>query len=373
MPVPTSQVAAQYGQDQYNAIAQVNCIEGATSGACGCSGCSSRGCQTQGNWACPPASLQSYADMPQGYNQYGIDPQEFLCDGGDAPPRAIVRKDDTLAGLEPEDTIVHYTTEAGDIEIQASNRVCVYAPRFASVRKVTGAVAGERAIGAVGINKPVATGGFDWNQPGLVVADARELGHADVARRIDAMRERNRGVRIENVMQLEQASDVLAAVAGLSILEIDLLRDNELALLRQAALAAVTWSIDESVEVEIQDVLPPTLTRDQSVEGFTVYDFPDAGRLRICKLADRSDALPGEVVTFMLRVDNVGDSAVTDVLVSDNLTTRLEYVDGSQTASGGAVFSTDKNDSDSSRLTWKLTDNLRVGESVTIRFRCKVR
>ncbi len=387
LPTPVQSLASPGGIAQVS-YHEANANAGASNNAsaCGCAGCESRSYQPQSSWATPPAGsclteLQGCAPenaygcetQPTYYNAYGTDPQEFLCDGGDAPPSAVVRRDDSVGGLGLEDTVVHYTTEAGDIEVQPSNRVCVYAPRFASVRKITGAVAGELAIGAAGINKPVGTGGLEFNQPGLVVADSRELGHADISRSPDAMRDRNRGVRIENVLQLEQTTDVLAALAGLKIVELDQLRDNDLALLRQAALAAVTWSLNESVEVEIQDVLPPTLTRDQSVEAFTVYDFPDAGRLRLCKLADRDNALPGEVVTFMLRVDNVGDSAVTDVLVTDNLTTRLEYVEDSQTASGGAEFSTEPNEGQSTRLSWKLTDKLRVGESVTIRFKARVR
>lgn len=317
--------------------------------------------------------MPSYVLQDQTWNLYGTDPQEFLCDGGDTAPSAHVRRDDTIGGLELEDTVVHYTTESGDIEVEASNRVCVYAPRFASVRKITGAVAGERAIGIARVDKPVGASGLGLKQPGLVMSDATELAHADVARRIDAMRDRNRGVRIDNVLQLEQASDVLAAVAALSILELDQLRENQAPLLREAVLAAITWAIDESVAVEIQDLAPPVIVRDQSVEGFTVYDFPDAGRLRLVKLADRGAAQPGDVVTFLLRVENVGDSPVDNVVITDNLTTRLEYIEESQTASGGAVFETEPNSGESTRLQWTLTDRLRVGETVTIRFKCRVR
>lgn len=366
-PVAPVAHAGQTGAVDPMAVAQVAHFGGETAPACGCPSCAGAG---GGDFSQTP---HGYAYQPMPWNAYGIDAQEFLCDGGDQPPEVMIRRDDSLVGLDLEDTVVHYTTEQGDVHVEASNRACLYAPRFASVRKISGAAVGERAIGAVGIGKPVAAGRFEFDQPGLVVRDSRELAHAEVASRLDAVRDRDRGVRIENILQPEQATDVLAVLAGLTILELDQLRDSDLALLRQAAQAAVTWTIDESVEIAIEDVAPPTLVRDQTVEGFTVYDFPDAGRLRIGKLADRHDALPGEIVTFLLRVDNVGDSAVTDVLVTDNLTTRLEYIEGSQTASGGAIFSSERNEGDSQRLTWKLTDQLRVGESVTIRFRCRVR
>lgn len=331
--------------------------------------CSSGACSSG---ACPPSQM-GYLPVPGPMNTFGVDPQEFICDGGDHPPEARVMRDDSINGLQGEDTIVHYTTEAGDIEIHASNRVCLYSPRFKSVRKITGAVAGEHAIGLRLVDLPVGAGNLEINEGGAVLEEAVELAHADVARSIDAMRERNRGVPVENVLQPEQAIDVLAILAGLSFDQISMLTDDQKALLEEHALAAVAWTLDESVEVAIEDLKAPTLTRDQSVEGFTVYDFPDAGRLKICKLADRQHARPGEIVNFAISVENVGDSAVDRVVLTDNLTTRLEYIDESQTCTAGAVFEAKANQGQSLQLIWNMTDSLKVGESFTIRFRCKVR
>ncbi len=320
----------------------------------------------------PPAP-HGYAPQPALYNRYGIDPQEFLCDGGDRDPQATLRHNDSIVGLDPEDTVVHYTTEAGEVEFQASNRACVYAPRFASVRKVTGAASGQGIIGAVGVERPVGPNRFEFNQPGLVLADTVTPGRSSATRQLDAMRDRNRGVPVEGVRQLEQATDVLAALAGLSVLELDRLQREELAALQRAATAAVTWSTNLTLEVAVEDVRPPVLTSDQSVEGVTVYDFPEAGRLGIIKLADRQDAEPGEIVSFMVRVENVGDSPVSHVVVADNLTTRLEYVEGSQSCDVEAEFLAEPNDVGSTRLEWQLSEELPVGESVTIRFECRVR
>lgn len=314
-----------------------------------------------------------HAPIPPVPNAYGIDRQEFLCDGGDQPPEASLRRDDSIAGLQPEDTVVHYTTESGDIEFDASNPVCVYSPRFASVRKITGAASGGRAVGAAGLGKPVGPNRLEYDLPGLVVAETTELGHAERTRRPDSMRDRNRGVPIEGILQPVQTEEIMAAVAGLSIQEINRMKDAQLALLEKASQAAVTWTIDESVEVAIEDVKTPTLVRDQQLEAFTVYEFPEAGRLRICKLADRADAAPGDEVNFTLRVDNVGDSPVNHVTITDNLTTRLEYVDGSQTSSVEAEFETFANDAQSLRLQWTLQEELKVGESAILRFTTRVR
>lgn len=326
------------------------------------------GCQR-----CNPSPYGYMMPPPVPMNAYGIDPQEFICDGGDNPPNVAVRRDDSLTGLQPEDTVVHYTTAAGDIEVEASNKVCLYAPRFLSVRKITGALAGGRAIGAAQFDKPQGTSRLDQPLPRLTMTDSVELAHADVARKIDAMRERVRGVPVDSVLQLEQASDVMAALVGLTIDQLNQLQDDEKVALEQFSLAAISWALDECVEATIEDLKAPSLVRDESLQGLTIYEFPEAGRLRIHKMADRTDAKPGEIVNFAIRVENVGDAPVNRVVLTDNLITRLEYVEGSETCSAGAEFLPVKNDGQSLRLQWKLTDVLRVGESATIRFKCRVR
>ncbi len=64
-------------------------------------------------------------------------PDEYLCDGGDAEYAVQVNQDWTVRNLDTEDTVGHYDTLDGRVIVEPSNRVCIYAPRFAAVRKVT--------------------------------------------------------------------------------------------------------------------------------------------------------------------------------------------------------------------------------------------
>ncbi|WP_153556992.1 DUF11 domain-containing protein [Roseimaritima sediminicola] len=329
---------------------------GSESDSAGCGCCSKSRYFTSGPW-----------------NQTGVDPQEFLCDGGDYRDDAHVRRDDAIVGVDLEDTVVKYTTEAGDIHVQPSNRVCLYAPRFAAVRKVTEAAAGGRAVGAKGYDLPEGPGRIDLNQPSSAVTAQHGPERQVAARTPDAMRDRNRGVPVENVDQPLLAEDTVAVLANLSLMVRGQLTEADKPWLSKGALAAETWTIEENVAVTVNDVKPVEQIRHAAAEGLTVYEFPDAGRLRIAKLADKHNALPGDIVTFLLRVDNVGDSPVHDIVLTDNLTTRLEYVEGSQTCSVGAEFETQQNQGASLRLSWRLTDRLGVGESASIRFRCRVR
>jgi uncharacterized repeat protein (TIGR01451 family) len=356
MPTPPTTAQVEAG----NSIAQV----GFFTNRCPCGGCNQ--CQT-------PQPHGYIENSIEGWNAYGIDPQEFVCDGGDHPPRANLLKNDQISGLQPEDTVVHYTTEAGDILFQPSNRVCVYSPRFASVRKITAAVAGEKAVGLANLDRPMGLEDVQVNEGGLIVRLADGPERADVARRIDAFRHRNRGVPIENIDQPVLAAKVLPTLATLTAQQIDALQVDQLALVQRYSTAAIAWSIGEAPEVAVEDLKPPTLTRDQKLEAFTVYEFPDAGRLRILKMADRSDAQPGETVTFSLRIENVGDSPVNNVVLVDNLVTRLEYIEDSQSSSREADFEAIANSEESVRLQWKFTGTLAVGEHATVEFKCRVR
>jgi len=328
-----------------------------------CTGCQS--CNV------PPNGYEPIS--PYYFNPYLIDPNEFICDGGDNAPKARAKAGDMIVGVDLEDTVVRYTTDAGDVHVQPSNKVCLYAPRFAAVRRVVGAESGELAVGAIGVERPQGPIRVQLNEPGLAVTGRDDLGRGTAVRGPDAMRARDRSVPVEVVLQPEVAEDVLAILANLSYLNQGILRDTDKPWISKAAIAAITWSIDEEVAVTVNSVAPVTLIRDQSVEEMVVYDFPDAGRLRICKMADKSNALPGDIVTFMIRVDNVGDSAVHDIVITDNLVTRLEYVTDSETCTTNAEFETEANDGQSLRLTWKLTKELKVGEGATIEFKCKVR
>ncbi|MDM4019059.1 DUF11 domain-containing protein [Roseiconus lacunae] len=303
----------------------------------------------------------------------GIDPQEWLCNGGDQPPAAALLASDRVAGAEPQDAIVHYTTEAGDIKIAASNPVCLYSPRFGAVRQVYSAVAGEKSIGLGKTYLPVGPGGVGLSQPSLAINDVDELSHANVSKRVDAMRDRNRGVPVENIVGPVFFEDVWQVLAALDRQALIQLNESQIAILQRGAVAAQSWMIRDAVEVMIESMAPPTLIRDAAVEGFVEYDFPDAGRLQVVKVADRDHAVQGEEVNFAIHLRNVGDSPVDHIELVDNLVARLEYVADSQKSDRPAEFSKALNDVGSETLTWTLRDALPVGETITIEFTCKVR
>ncbi|MEM9827874.1 MAG: DUF11 domain-containing protein [Planctomycetota bacterium] len=302
----------------------------------------------------------------------GNDPNEFICNGGDRPPKAIVQQDDRFGDLDIADTVAHFTTGAKDIEIAASNPVCIYAPRFQSVRKITGAVEGERAIGLSLARKRRPAGGMIQVEGNVAINKALPIEKAEVSRRIDGMRERTRGVPVFRTQQVVQTVDNLAALANIHLDTVSQMEDAIIASLRQHVDAAVVWTSDTGVQVDIGQINAPEVKRTRKAEGFTVFEYPAAGRLEVLKLADPVHAAPGETVRFVISIRNVGDSPVSQVTLADNLSTRLKLIEDSQECSVEAEFDTRLNEAGSLRLRWVLQEPLPVGQSVLIRFECTV-
>lgn len=304
---------------------------------------------------------------------YGIDGNEFLCNGWDEPPRTFVQQNDAIGGLNPTDVAISYTSEEGDIEVSTSNEVCVYSPRFASVRKITGAVSGEFAIGLHDARRDVVIGGIEINEGGVLIDRTTELAHADVARKVDAFRDRDRGIPIERIEQLSLRVDNLAALANIRSDALANMSELQSSQLQRHALEATIYTVDQLIDVAIANVVAPAITRSQAAEAFVIYELPDAGRLEVLKVVDKLDAAPGDEISFAITARNVGDSPVDHIRLADNLTTRLEYIDGSQQSTPAGNFTTTENEVGSSRLIWTFDEPLSVGETITVRFTCRVR
>ncbi len=271
-------------------------------------------------------------------------------------------------------TVVRYTTDAGDTLVQPSNKVCVYAPRFASVRRISGAESGELAVGPNTYDRPQGPKESQLNVPGLALSGRDKLNSGDAVRGPDSMRVRDRGVPIERVLQLEVAEEVLAVLEHpRALLERGELRDTEKPWIAKGAQAAIAWTIDEQVSMVVNDSRHRRSRVICEQRNLLSTISPMSRSFAAMQDGRQIGCLPGDVVTFFLRVDNVGDSEVHNVILTDSLVTRLEYVPDSQKCSTKADFSVQPNDARSEQLTWKLSEPLKVGEGATIEFKCRVR
>src|SRR5207248_157165 len=95
--------------------------------------------------------------------------------------------------------------------------------------------------------------------------------------------------------------------------------------------------------------------------------------LCLCKSCDHKAAQLGDVVTFTITYSNQGGRPIGDVVVSDSLTGRLEYVPGSAKGSRAGIFTTQENESGSLILRWSIAGKLLPGETGTVTFQARVR
>ena len=164
-------------------------------------------------------------------------------------------------------------------------------------------------------------------------------------------------------------------------------RDDLEARLAESMVNARTWVNDESVAVMIGGVQAVELRDAKQVQDVTLFESePGKCTLRITKAASHSAASPGDIVSFSIRFDNVGDKPIGNLVILDSLTTRLEYIDGSQQCilsladqnkpdaeTSPIRFSTSENEAGSTVLRWEADLPLASGDSGVISFRCRVR
>jgi len=298
---------------------------------------------------------------------------EYLCDGGDKIPAVRVNKDWSVAGLGLEDTVVHYDTLDGQTRVEPTNRVCVYAPRFAAVRKVYGLLEHESHQLAAGVELPTGVRGTgDARTATTAVQPLQpELDRGTLT--ASAFRDRLHAPILENRESITAVQGALLPYENFTLIRDGQIDNSEKARLAQRTAAAAVWSRNKAVQILIDNIAARVDAGSNAPSSVHVYKMHGKSRLRVCKVASRQDARPGEIVEFTLRFDNVGDQLIGNVTVMDNLTTRLEYVAGSQTCSVQANFTSATNQGDSLTLRWEITEPLKVAQGGVIRFKCRVR
>jgi uncharacterized repeat protein (TIGR01451 family) len=298
---------------------------------------------------------------------------EYLCDGGDRNEDVHVKQNFDVAGLDQEDTVAHYDTQDGRTEIARSNKVCIYAPRFAAVRHVTVPVVNEVHERMAGIEKADKLHLHDKTfVPTTAIQPEAPRGEQaiDLA---NVFRERRLGNELARTNAPYQARGEFLPFEDFDIIRRGVYEQGDKPRLAISALAAEVWLDVKAVQVVIDGKMAVEAAGLSSSQETRMYELEGKPRLRICKVASRSDAKVGETVDFTLRFDNVGEQPIGNVTIIDSLTTRLEYVEGSQSSSRKANFGTQLNEGESLVLRWEIIDPLKVNEGGIVRFKCRVR
>jgi hypothetical protein len=242
--------------------------------------------------------------------------EECLKDGGDVGPRAAPGPSGGIGGLNPTDTAMMYTTRRGT-RVAISNRVELCVPRFSALRIET-APAGHQAVRTPQSHyqiQPVAT--LTLRRTPSEMVGYQRLGGFIGAQRA-SMIEGNNGPAF------------VALWSG---------RPLGLSSVRNVAVLAHHGHV---------------LLLEKSI------DPPHPQKI-------------GEVVTVTLRFSNPTTEVMTDVIVADDLTPRLEYIEGSSKSDRATTFTISPNGIGSSVLRWAVDGKLLPGESGKIKFQVRIR
>lgn len=320
-------------------------------------------------WAMVPSATMpvSFGELSRRY------PDEYVCDGGDASGEVRVLPDWSIKGLDPEDTVGHYDTLDNRVEVSASNRVCIYAPRFAAVRKVTSPFQNEK------YNQALIEQRED-----VVVTENQELATISYQQSVAAERD----IRIQPAVGLQSEVPGITGVYSLPVrvlnkdlslhedfrvMKLGIHKQAEKPRLAEYTIRAVTWSADQAVQVVVDGEQAQVNSSVNAIESLHTIGDNRPAKLRVIKTASVADALPGEEVEFTLRFDNVGHQPMGNVTIIDNLTTRLEYLRDTELCSLENDFVVDENEVDSLTLRWEIKDPIQPGKGGLIRFKCRVR
>lgn len=296
-------------------------------------------------------------------------PDEFLCDGGDRTPP--VHYDRTFRhGLDTEDTVGEWSDPAGGHHVSPSNKVCVYAPRFGEVRSFSTPVEGAKVDVLISANEVQRGVGLDANTYLDTKVQKTKIDAARVRSRASGLETENALSGFENAtvaaLNLEDATPLV----NTTFLSRGIMTRGEEPFLAKGVQAAVVWTRTQFPIISATDTSSQEVSAEfRASEIVGLEDRNKPGVLRVVKLADKGAAAPGEVVTFTIRYDNLGDKPVHHVRIVDNLTPRLELVEGSATSDRAGRLDVEPNGEGSSVLNFVVDDPLpgKTGGVVTFK------
>ncbi|TWT87722.1 hypothetical protein Mal64_32650 [Pseudobythopirellula maris] len=302
----------------------------------------------------------------------GAKADEYLCDGGDDASPVGVRADWSIAGLEQEDTVAHYDTLDGRTVVTPSNKVCIYAPRFAAVRQVVNPLGAQQRmfVGAVNDDRIAAVADERLEPTSSLQNLALVEGYGQDPANV--YRGRQQAGEAESLVALAETIGLVGPYANLHIVHLGEIVGEERALIARSALAALTWSGDQAAQVTISGKATSAMLGASQPGVLYRLNEPNNPQLRLIKLASTDAAQPGDEVEFTLRFDNTGDTEIGNVTIVDHLTTRLEYVKETAKSTVDAEFLPEQDAGGSLVLRWEITEPLKPGEGGVLTFKVRV-
>lgn len=300
-------------------------------------------------------------------------PDEYICDGGDRGVK-VYHNEFGRQGLETEDTVAEFTDDTGRRQIRPSCRACIYAPQFAAVRSASMPEVGLAVDRAAGTYDHRATVGLHSKlTPEVELQNDQPIGVNSRSRAsgMDRLLSQN---ELDQIARLARHIKLINAFEDRLFLHRAELDRTEEAYLAEEVQLAATWTRDLNPVIVASDASGQEVIASFSVEEYVgVEDQSKPGDLKIIKLVDKPTAQPGDVVTFTIHYENIGDRNLYRINLVDNLTPRLEFIDGTTDSDRKGEFTVEPNGEGSVIVTFELAEPLPGMTGGTIMFQCRVR
>jgi len=302
-------------------------------------------------------------------------PDEYLCDGGDRD--VPVHYDDfNRNGLDTEDTVAEFTDHTGKNRVRPTNRVCVYSPRFSTVRTVSRPHEDSTLDEVAGVGH---SSGLDTLHMRLKASHhvKNEMsGRVLVRSRASGLESEQIQGNVSHTKHLAIHEKLLNVYQDLNFVQFGKVEHTDAARLNYGIQASLIWSREEYPVIAAKTDAAMTGTYEAHVATIVGIDDKKSdqpGDLRVVKLADKKTAQTGEEVEFTIRYDNLGPNTVHHVRIVDNLTPRLMYVEDSATSDRDGRLVVQDNGEGSLVLIWELSNPLPAKTGGVVSFKAKIR
>ena len=297
---------------------------------------------------------------------------EYLFDGGDRKQK-FSQNQLGEQGLNSEDTVASYTDSTGKVQIKESNRVGIYAPKFGAVSSISDPVVHENIDKVLAAHEQLKIAGLENKmnsiigekntQTGIGIADNGPSGIEHLTETVSVAQKKitDRHTKFQNVGQSrlnfnpEQSKQTSVPTTALKILAAQLFTRSQNPI--------IVASGSEASEIY-------TWFNEQEYVGTEERKKP--GNLKISKMADRIQALPGDTITFTIEFENTGDLPISNVRVIDNLTPRLQFIEGSATCNLEGNLDIADNGEGSLILRWVMAKPMAGKTKGVVSFKARV-
>lgn len=298
---------------------------------------------------------------------------EFLCDGGDGNEPVHYGGNGGLLGVDPRDSLVNFEAD-GRPRILPTNVICVYAPRFASVRAAVG------ASEALGLHSPLQHERVDRQELAALAQGPKKVAINQTA---EVGRVRTKATGFSSRVYASEGSEVRVLGGFDSHQGPDVTRLAQAADVRKANQKA--GLMREKIKAEgLKSAESPVVTGIVAGAGQMVMVWPPrevAGvevpprkpGLAVVKLVSADEAEPGDTLTYTIKYRNMGNTPIRAVTIIDSLLPRLEYVASSAQGPEGTVFTYGENKAGALELRWDLPGAIAPGTEGAVTFRAIVR